>query len=156
MPFKIRTATPADMEAIAALERLSETSAHWSEEKYRSLFASGAPRRLVLVIADLERIAGFAVARIVGEEWELENIAVDASLRRKGIASSLLSELRARAQAEGAERILLEVRESNCAARALYEKASFTRSASRKSYYRDPREDAICYLLELRSSNKSE
>jgi ribosomal-protein-alanine N-acetyltransferase len=152
MPFAIRIARVADIAAIMALERRAETSAHWSEEQYRSLFTSARPRRLVLVIESRQLIIAFAIARIVGSDWDLENIAVRDNLRRQGIASSLLAELRARAEEEGAERITLEVRESNRAARALYEKAQFRRSACRKDYYRDPQENAICYVLELRAN----
>jgi len=43
----------------------------------------------------------------------------------------------------GAKAIFLEVRESNRAARALYEKWAFTEEGRRKSYYKDPEEDAL-------------
>jgi len=39
--------------------------------------------------------------------------------------------------------VYLEVRESNHAARALYEKWAFQEAGRRKSYYRDPDEDAL-------------
>jgi ribosomal-protein-alanine N-acetyltransferase len=43
-------------------------------------------------------------------------------------------------------RVFLEVRESNAAARALYEKCGFQISGRRKSYYSDPAEDAVLYF----------
>jgi ribosomal-protein-alanine N-acetyltransferase len=59
------------------------------------------------------------------------------------------------AEADGAQKIVLEVRESNLPARALYEKAGFVESGSRSGYYRDPEENAICYGLQLRpTANK--
>ncbi|MBV9482440.1 MAG: ribosomal protein S18-alanine N-acetyltransferase [Acidobacteria bacterium] len=151
MASEIRIATPADLPAIARLERLVDRAAHWSPDDYEAIFTEGAPRRLVLVAANNRALSGFVVARSVGAEWEIENIAVTPSLRRQGIASSLLGELIIRAQAEGAERIWLEVRESNSAACALYQSAEFIPSARRKGYYGDPREDAIGYLLELKA-----
>ena len=39
--------------------------------------------------------------------------------------------------------IFLEVRESNRAAKALYEKWAFTEEGRRKAYYTDPEEDAL-------------
>ncbi len=41
----------------------------------------------------------------------------------------------------------LEVRESNLAARRLYEKAGFLLDKRRPAYYRNPEEDALLYHL---------
>ena len=54
-----------------------------------------------------------------------------------------------RAQSEGATAIFLEVRESNHAARSLYEKWAFSESGRRPRYYTQPEEDAIVYRLAL-------
>ena len=53
---------------------------------------------------------------------------------------NLLRCLRGRART-----ILLEVRESNSAARKLYEKCGFVQSGRRQRYYKQPEEDAILY-----------
>ena len=50
---------------------------------------------------------------------------------------------------KGAERMLLEVREKNSAARALYESFGFEQISVRKNYYSHPTEDAIIYRREL-------
>jgi ribosomal-protein-alanine N-acetyltransferase len=156
--LNIRLATPADIAAMIELERQCETAAHWSEGQYRSaLPACGAAltARLVLVIEDEQtlarpdsrksRIAGFLVARHQGPEWELENIVVTSAARRKGLGSGLLAEFLARAERVGSESVHLEVRESNQAARAFYEKWGFADSGRRKGYYADPVDDAILY-----------
>jgi len=49
------------------------------------------------------------------------------------------------ARAKGAQSIFLEVRESNQAARSLYEKWAFVESGRRIRYYQNPQEDAIAY-----------
>ena len=49
----------------------------------------------------------------------------------------------------GAGAVFLEVRESNRAARALYEKWAFLESGRRRGYYKDPEEDAILYRLDF-------
>ena len=82
-------------------------------------------------------------------EWEIENIAIAGPARRRGLGTRLLGELLDLARAQGAESVFLEVRESNHAARALYEKWSFIESGRRKKYYKDPEEDAILYRLVL-------
>jgi ribosomal-protein-alanine N-acetyltransferase len=59
----------------------------------------------------------------------------------------LLQELIQRAESEPAAAILLEVRESNLPARQLYEKHGFREVGRRRTYYKDPPEDAILYAL---------
>ena len=87
------------------------------------------------------------IARVVGEEWEIENIAVAGSARRRGLGTRLLGELLDMARAKGAAAVFLEVRESNQAARALYEKWAFLESGRRRGYYRDPagRRDSVSH-----------
>jgi ribosomal-protein-alanine acetyltransferase len=146
---KIRSANIADIPEVLALERESETAAHWSNENYYNIFRQEGPARLLLVTGDKGFITGFLVARIVEAEWEIENVVVTATTRRRGIASLLLQETMERARKQGARQILLEVRGSNTAARCLYEKAGFQQSGRRLNYYSDPPEDAIAYSLEL-------
>ena len=80
-------------------------------------------------------------------EWEIENIAVAGPARRRGLGTRLLGELLDLARGRGADAVFLEVRESNHAARALYEKWAFLESGRRRGYYKDPEEDAILYRL---------
>jgi ribosomal-protein-alanine N-acetyltransferase len=49
------------------------------------------------------------------------------------------------ARGRSAEKVFLEVRESNLAARRLYEKLAFMETGRRKLYYQEPEEDAIVY-----------
>jgi len=144
---KIRSATAADIPAIAAVERPADTAAHWSLRQYEDMFASSVPHRSVLVIEGTGAIQGFLVAKAVAGEWEIENIAVAAGARRRGFASRLLSNFLDQARRESAHEVFLEVRESNAAARALYNKFGFVEAGRRKDYYRDPREDAIVFHL---------
>jgi ribosomal-protein-alanine acetyltransferase len=169
----IRPATVADVSLMIALERQCDTAAHWTEQQYRSLFqlsfrpalfGPGETRaeRLILVTEDslplitAERradanqgILGFLIAHHVSPEWELENIVVAPAARRKGHGKRLLDALLRAARETNSEAVFLEVRESNSAARALYEKADFLLTGRRKAYYTDPPEDAIRYHLRL-------
>lgn len=141
--MNIRPATAADVPALMALERHAVTAAHWSEADYRRLFPP-ADDRLALVLEE-EEVEAFIVARGVGTEWEIENIAVAGPARRRGLGAHLLVELLDQARAAGARNIFLEVRESNRAARALYEKWAFVECGRRKCYYHQPDEDAVLY-----------
>jgi ribosomal-protein-alanine N-acetyltransferase len=137
--FRVRPATPADLPALLALERGAPTAAHWKEADYQQLFAKG---RVTLVIEE-DPVQGFIVARNLGPEWEIENMVIASEVQRGGLGMRLVQELLALAQAQGAQAVFLEVRESNRAARALYSKSGFVESGRRKSYYRNPDEDAV-------------
>jgi ribosomal-protein-alanine N-acetyltransferase len=76
------------------------------------------------------------------EESEILNIETLPSHRRQGLASSLLSEAFAWAQANSRSSIWLEVRTSNAPAISLYKKLGFQTISTRKRYYADG-EDAL-------------
>jgi ribosomal-protein-alanine N-acetyltransferase len=100
--------------------------------------------RLAL-LADVDGVAGFVIAREVAGEWELENIVVAPRLQGRGIGSALLGELCDRVRSAGGTKLLLEVRESNAAARRLYESQGFNVTGRRKNYYSNPEEDALLF-----------
>lgn len=145
--LSIRAATMSDLSAMMALERHAATAAHWAVEQYEAMFRASSPGRVALVIEEDTQIQGFVIAVSAGVEWEIENIAIAGSARRRGLGTRLLGELLDMARAKGAEAVFLEVRASNRAARALYEKWAFSESGQRRSYYQNPQEDAIVYRL---------
>lgn len=154
----IRPASAHDVSAICELERQTPAAAHWSQKEYEVLFSAedgesstqGGFRRLAFVAEAESRLLGFVVARILGSEWEIENMAVAAAAQRRGLGSRLLGALLEKARSGGAESVFLEVRETNSPARSLYEKHAFAESGRRKLYYCSPDEDAIMYRLRLK------
>ncbi len=73
----------------------------------------------------------------------MDNVAVFPQHRGKGVATTLLEALLEEARRRGGEFLSLEVRPSNTGAVRLYEKLGFRREGRRKSFYTDPREDAL-------------
>ncbi len=149
MTLLIHPATVADLPAMMALEKRAATAAHWSAEQYEALFRASDPGRVALILWEASELQGFVIVRVVGKEWEIENIAVAGPARRRGLGTRLLGELLDSARAKDAAAVFLEVRESNQAARALYEKWAFRESGRRPRYYKDPAEDAILYRLDF-------
>jgi [ribosomal protein S18]-alanine N-acetyltransferase len=143
MPVAIRSAALNDLPAILAIEQHAPSAAHWTSQQYQKLVASG----VVLVAEEAGKLCGFVCAQTVAGEWEIENVVVTAVFLRRGIADELVRALIQRAENETASAILLEVRESNLAARELYEKHGFREVGRRRVYYQDPVEDAILYAL---------
>ncbi|MDR1669914.1 MAG: ribosomal protein S18-alanine N-acetyltransferase [Oscillospiraceae bacterium] len=113
----------------------------WSERTIRNELNN--PVALYFGAFEDGRLAGYAGAQIILDEGHITNIATAPEQRRRGIAGALLRELLSAAGARGVRFAMLEARESNTAARALYEKFGFEVVGRRKGYYEKPPEDAI-------------
>ncbi|KRB78258.1 hypothetical protein ASE01_07940 [Nocardioides sp. Root190] len=137
----VRGAGTDDVGAIADLEAEAFPLDPWSE----NLIEQGVDHTLptvTLFVAEAagphgQEFAGYAVVSVVDVDAELQRIAVPEDLRRSGVARALLGAVRTHAAALGAERVLLEVREDNLAARAFYTRNGFTELGRRPRYYRD-------------------
>ena len=153
----VRTAQIDDLAAILALEQSVQGAAHWSPDHYRKRIQS-QPDRACLLVAECEgenresKFLGFLCARIVGiaDEWEIENVAVQQESRCQGVGAQLMQSLIGIWKRSAANALLLEVRESNTAARALYERHGIGEVGRRRAYYHDPSEDAILYARHRR------
>jgi len=105
-------------------------SQSWQEEFARpNFFAIGAKEHGVLV--------GYVCGVSLFEESELLKIAVAPSFRGQGFGEKLINVFFQAAKTRGAEKMFLEVRESNVPAIKLYEKHAFTPLRIRKNYYAD-------------------
>lgn len=147
---QIRVAVPADLDAIMHIERSSHMAAHWTEAEYARAIAQSD--HLVLVSEESEQISGFLVASTAALEWELENVAVSLSSRRRGVGRSLLQALISRAREAGATEIRQEIRASNVAAQRLGQSVGFMERGRRKDYYRNPDEDALLFNYLVKQS----
>jgi len=141
----IRSATADDVGRLLEIARGAATSAFWSEQKY--LQRIGGDAGLVFVWQEGEEVTGFLVAQLIAGECEIENIAVASEHRRKGRGRALVEAAISAAQAHPCQSVWLEVRESNTAARRLYEGLGFCLATRRRRYYRDPEEDALVLKL---------
>lgn len=120
-------------------------SSPWSEATFASMLdETGCDIR----IARIDGTAvGFCAVRAVSDEGELLDIAVLSEHRRCGIGAALLDAGLEFLHSSGAERIFLEVRESNAAAQLLYASRGFTACGVRKRYYSAPTENAVVMVL---------
>lgn len=89
-----------------------------------------------------QQLAGFLCSWLIAGELQIQNLATLPQLRRRGIAASLLSHAIARSREQGLNSIWLEVRISNRAAIALYQRFGFSANGTRPAYYADG-EDAL-------------
>jgi len=137
-----RVSDPADLDAVAALEAATFTNPWTREMLDRELRQSDVARVYVARLPGC-RVAAFCACWLVYDELHINTIAVDASRRRQGLATALMTHLLADAAANGAHRTFLEVRRSNVPAQRLYESLGFTVAAVRRNYYTQPDEDAL-------------
>ena len=80
---------------------------------------------------------------------DIVNIAVAPEMRRLGRGRTLILRLLESPLADGIEHVFLEVRAGNTAALALYARMGFKETQRRRSFYRDPVEDAVLMSLKL-------
>src|SRR5882724_5113719 len=152
---RVRPAQAGDLPRLVEIASHSVTAAQWNPAEYQKLFAldpasstghthtGHSQPRTALVVEQDGSVVGFIVGRQADEEWEIENIAVTGSARRSGLGSRLVGELLDLVRSRGGTSVFLEVRESNRAARSLYEKWAFIEVGRRKMYYQNPAEDAL-------------
>ena len=135
-----------DLPAVLAIEAAT-FSAPWTEEMFRwELEQAGTG--LAWVARRGERGVGYLFTWVVAGEFHINNIAVAPDHRGQGIANALLKTGLEAAVARGARVALLEVRESNAPARALYARWGFAVAGRRKRYYSHPTEDALLMRCE--------
>lgn len=139
----IRSMTLADLERVAAVERLCY--AHpWSTEQFRRELEN--PLATVDLFWQNGVVAGFLCSWYVQGEMEIHNVATHPAFRRQGVARKLLQHALDRARKRRLDRAFLEVRVGNQEAIALYRAFGFRPIATRKGYYPDG-EDAL--VMEL-------
>ena len=138
--IEIVTMQPEHVPAVALLEQEC-FSAPWSANSISREI--GNPLSLWLVALSQGQVVAYVGSQTVLGEADMMNIAVATSHRRCGIAQSLVEALVAQLREKEAYQLTLEVRASNDAAVALYEKLGFAQVGRRPNYYTKPKEDAL-------------
>ncbi len=91
-------------------------------------------------------VAGYVGCYCVCGSGEITNVAVDEKFRRRGVAKKLLEILFEEAKERSLYDVMLEVRQSNAPAIALYTSMGFQKEGIRKNFYEKPTEDAVIML----------
>ncbi len=135
-----------DLEQILALEKQC-FSCPWNEKQFR--LALDQKMFNIFGLREHGRLLAYLSLYHIGEEMEILNLAVTPARRRQGLGSRLLGLVLQIGRNMGIEHVLLEVRESNVAARSLYAGLGFRQVGVRRRYYPDNGEDALLLRLEL-------
>jgi [ribosomal protein S18]-alanine N-acetyltransferase len=147
-----RDFTPADITGILEIQHAAAEMAQWRAGDYERLVEEPAGLILVAEWEGAGGIVGFAAARAIGKEAELQNLAVRPGSRRRGVARRLLEAIHERLAEAGVERVFLEARISNLAALNLYRSCGYTERGLRRNYYASDGEDALVLERQLTAS----
>ena len=134
---------PMEQQHVAQVAQLEKRcfSDPWSEKSVAEELRNSLS--LWLVCVEDDQVLGYVGSQTVLGETDMMNIAVSAAHRRQGIGEALIVSLVEQLKKRQSHCLSLEVRESNAAAIALYEKMGFHQVGRRPNYYRNPREDAL-------------
>ena len=121
--------TPAEMAELHRAEPSGQRA--WSETEFSAMLSAS---NAVSVTCD----AGFAVGQVIVDEAELFLIMTKPEHRKQGVGHRILATFEQQAFQNAVRRIILEVADTNEAARALYSANGYQQIAVRKNYYTFP------------------
>ena len=147
MTIAIREMRMDDVQQVVEIDRMS-FSLPWPEASFRYEVGQNKAARCLVAEDDDRRLAAMVVSWIIVDELHIATLATHGDFRRQGIGSELLAAALADGRKRGTRRAMLEVRESNLAAQAMYRKFGFEVTGRRASYYRDNAEAALLMTLE--------
>jgi ribosomal protein S18 acetylase RimI-like enzyme len=137
----IRKARSADVAALTELDRVCFPAAdRFPRRTWRHLLTTAARNRsCISIIAECDGTVVGAAAVLLRSDSTLARLytlAVDPSARGGGLGRRLIAEILQRVPAR-CDRVSLEVRATNTAARGLYESLGLEKSADLPAYYAD-------------------
>lgn len=142
----VRELKVEDSAAVAEMEQ-QIFSDPWSE---KSVMETVQQKQSVCFAAEKEgHILGYLLVYHAADEAEIARIAVQKEARRQGAAGKLMQALEHYCEEHKMEKLLLDVRESNEAARSFYTKNGFVEDGIRQGFYTNPSEDAVLMSRQL-------
>ena len=118
----------------------------WSLEQYKKELQ--ADSTLSFVIQKKEIVIAFALFHLLADESELLAIAVAEEFQQTGLGKILFNAGKNELQNRGAEKLFLEVRESNEKAKKFYQNLGAVFIGTRTKYYKNG-ESAILYRIDF-------
>jgi ribosomal-protein-alanine N-acetyltransferase len=149
--LRIRPLQSRDIDSVLVIQTGCPQIAQWTAADYERA-ASGEMSGFLA--EEDSAIAGFLVARSVGDEIEILNFAVSTGCRRRKVGTKLITHAVEWSRSLRAKRIFLEVRASNRDAIEFYKQHGFRTFGRRARYYTSPTDDALLLILNLKAKPK--
>ncbi len=150
LDYKIEEMEKSDLDEVTAIEKVSFPSP-WSRDIFLRELENSFSFNFVARLPDKgnNKVVGYSVFWIVVDEVHILDLAVKEDFRRHKIGKGLILHCLKVAQEKGCRMAFLEVRDSNAAAKNLYDSLGFEEIGTRKSYYSDG-EDAIVMVCKFK------
>ena len=146
MKYTIEKMSMAHIDDVTKLEKICFPEDAWTKTMFKGEICNDATHYIVCTVDD--KIVGYGGFWYTLDGADITNVAVHPDFRRMGLGEKILKYMIDLASKLGADKMMLEVRKSNEAARALYEKNGFESISIRKRYYADNGEDAVIMIKE--------
>jgi ribosomal-protein-alanine N-acetyltransferase len=143
MDCTFKKMTIGDLEEVVKIAGAS-FSQPWTRGMFESELLKN-PFSEQIVFKAGEKIAGYLCFWALFDESHILDFAVHPDFRRMGLGERALLQVMDQMRQKNIKKIFLEVRESNQAAIALYEKSGFLKIGARKGYYSNPKENAAIF-----------
>lgn len=143
---RIRELKVEDAAAVEEMEYQSFPDP-WSQNSILETISN--PQTICLLAEKAGKAIGYLFVYTAVDEAEIARIAVVQEERKQGIGKCLLKALEGICRKKQIEKLLLDVREGNQAARAFYKKMAFQEDGIRKGFYEAPPEDGILMSRQL-------
>lgn len=135
--------TDEDVDEIHRIES-KVFSDPWSKRAFSSDIRNDFT--IPLVARFEKKVAGYACLYKTADEIQIGNLAVSPDFHQRGIGTKIMEYIINLAAEQKVKVLVLEVRQSNEAARKLYLKFGFKVAGKRRYYYRKPQEDALIMI----------
>ncbi|TWB54328.1 GNAT family N-acetyltransferase [Nitrospirillum viridazoti] len=133
-----RPATPADLEALLALEKICFEFNRMGRRSFRRLLERPSAHILVIDGPDGTLAASAVLLSRRGTRGlRLYSLATHPDQRGRGLAKAMMQAALDRVRATGHQWLSLEVHPENDAARALYHRLGFRQTSVEEDYYAD-------------------
>jgi ribosomal-protein-alanine N-acetyltransferase len=148
-PFFLRPMGKSDLDTIMAIES-TVYGFPWTRQIFADCLRVGYCCRVCEMDA---HIVGYSVMSMGASEAHILNVSVKHEYQRRGLGYNLLQHMLSIALKHNVHTVFLEVRPSNTAALALYDKLGFNQIGIRRDYYPSlkGREDAVILALTLQT-----
>lgn len=136
--IRVRRADAADLDALVALEQASFGGDRINRAQFQRHLRSDSALLLVAETSELDMLGSALVLfRRGSSAARLYSIARRAQARGTGVGPALIASVENAARARGCDRLRLEVRQDNAAARQLYQRLGFKVIGDLAGYYED-------------------
>ncbi len=118
----------------------------WTKAQWESEIRD--PKRICLGAFESERLLALCSGWLILNEFHITVLVVSPLYLRQGLGTLILSTIIHRAKIQGINKIILEVKETNEPAKALYKKMGFQITGLRSKLYRDEN-NALIFIKNL-------